>query len=133
MTHSCVALIIALVQGSVRFSTADNPCGDYGDDRAGHGTHVAGSAAGRAFAPESHSAEVRAAAPYDGVAPGAKIFFTDVMLNADPACNLPESVCGRVDGVTVPVDVAAALFPAPYEAGARVRLFLDFRCSYVMS
>ncbi len=84
---------------------------------------MAGSAAGRAFAPESHSAEVRAAAPYDGVAPGAKIFFTDVMLNADPACNLPESVCGRVDGVTVPVDVAAALFPAPYEAGARVNLF----------
>ena len=84
------------MQGSVQFSTADVPCGDYGDDRAGHGTHVTGSAAGRAYAPASQAQQVMAARPYDGIAPGAKIYFTDVMYNADPACNIPENVCGRV-------------------------------------
>ena len=67
-----------------------------------------------------NAAEVAAAQPYDGIAPGAKIYFTDVMYNADPGCNIPEDVCDRVDKMTVPVDVAEGLFPAPYAAGARV-------------
>ena len=30
-----------------------------------------------------------------GIAPEAKLFFTDVQLNADPACNDPAALCTK--------------------------------------
>lgn len=110
------------MQGSIQFRTAIKPCGDEGDDASGHGTHVAGVAAGRVFAPVGHEDEVLEASEYDGLASDAKIFFTDLMQNADPACNIPEEPCARVGEMSVPIDIHARLFPQPYAAGARVHL-----------
>lgn len=101
---------------------AIKPCGDQGDDRTGHGTHLSGLAAGGAFAPAGHEEEVIQAGEYNGMAPEAKIYFTDLMQNADPACNTPGLPCSRVSEMSVPVDVSSQLFPKPYAAGAKVHL-----------
>jgi hypothetical protein len=72
-----------------------------GDVRDGHGTHVAGCAAG---SPASNNAQT-VAADYRGVAPNAKLAIDDI----------------SVDGVTLslPADLNTGLFPHPYAAGAR--------------
>jgi len=110
------------IKGTVQFMTADKPCGDDGDDKAGHGTHITGSMAGSAFTPETMQEEQRVAKEQDGMAPAAKIFFSDMMQNADPNCNVPGRVCNRVNEVSVPNDLANILFADPYNAGARVHL-----------
>ena len=111
-----------LLKGEIQFMTARKPCGDNGDDRAGHGTHVSGAAAGAAFGPASRAAEVQEAAAYNGLASGAQIYFTDVMQNADPNCNVPGLVCTRVAEMTVPLDTKRLLYQPAYDAGARVQL-----------
>lgn len=108
------------IRGTVQFMTADKPCGDDGDDNEGHGTHVSGSAAGAALTPPSQTEEQEVAAKDNGMASAAKIYFTDVMQNADPNCNIPGAVCNRVNEVSVPNDLAENLFTGPYDAGARV-------------
>lgn len=111
-----------LVTGTIQFNTARKPCGDEGDDRAGHGTHVSGAAAGAAFGPAAKADEVSVAEEYNGLGKGAKIFFTDVMQNADPNCNVPGQVCNRVAEMTVPLNTKGLLYQPAHSAGARVHL-----------
>ena len=115
-----------LLKGKIQFKTAPKPCGDAGDDRAGHGTHTASVAAGAADTPPisipEFAAKRPAAAVHNGIAPGAKIHFTDVMQNASPDCNIPGKICPRVGSMTIPLDLGKDLFLASYEAGARIHL-----------
>ena len=88
--------------------------GDARDNKGGHGSHVTGSVAGNALTLTGDPASPK---QYNGMAPMAKLAFTDI----EPACqpgakcteglNLPQSLDGGVDG---------GLFPLPYSAGARI-------------
>jgi subtilisin family serine protease len=72
--------------------------GDTADAEQGHGTHVAGSAAGMST--------TNGFSNYNGIAHGAKIAFFDLQK-------------GSAGGLNVPADMAA-IFDPLYEAGARV-------------
>ena len=85
------------LKGSIQFKTALKPCGDRGDDRAGHGTHTTGVALGAVDTPdlpEFHKQRA-AAMEYNGMAPGAKVYFDDVMQNDSPKCNVPGTLLGK--------------------------------------
>jgi len=87
-------------------ATSYRRCGDGYDDLEGHGTHVAGTIAGSintALNPSSSSSK------FNGVAPGAKLFFTDIAHAS--------SVDGSLDP---PSDLYHGLFPDPYTAGVRI-------------
>ena len=113
-----------ILRGSMQFKTALKPCGDNGDDRKGHGTHISSVAAGAVYTPKMqiYDEEQRHAQMFNGMAPGAKIYFEDVMQNASPDCNIPGKVCARVNEMTIPVDLANDLFLKPYQSGARIHL-----------
>ena len=111
-----------IIEGEIQFMTALKPCGDLGDDRRGHGTHVAGVMTGAAFTPESLRDQQLAAAKFDGVAPAAQLYFLDAQQNADPNCNTPGQACNRVNDLRVPTDLPGKLFTPAYDAGARVHL-----------
>ncbi|KEG13817.1 subtilisin-like serine peptidase [Trypanosoma grayi] len=85
----------------VSYAPCDLIPGDYyiGDKAGGHGTHVAGSAAG-------HMLGGGANAKYDGVAKGAKLFFKGLG-------------CPSQSMLTLPVDITDVFRPG-YDAGARV-------------
>lgn len=89
---------------------------------SGHGTHVTGTVAGMAFAPTSHANEVAEASEFNGIAPAAKIYFSDLMQNADPNCNFASETCIKVNDVTVPLDIYSNLLQPAYDAGVRVHL-----------
>ena len=72
--------------------------GDAEDDAEGHGSHVAGIAAGD---PPSSTSKG------SGVAPGAKLAFFDLGSTAD-------------DRVSLPYDLEASYFDITYAAGARI-------------
>ena len=87
------------LKGSIQFKTAFKPCGDRGDDRAGHGTHTTGVALGAVDTPdlpEFHKQKA-AAMEYNGIAPGAKVYFDDVMQNDSPKCNVPGTLSSQVE------------------------------------
>jgi len=111
-----------LLRGHLQMKTPQKPCGDDGDDRAGHGTHVTGTVAGLAFAPMSHVQEVVQASEFNGMAPAARIYFSDLMQNADPNCNLASQTCIKVNDVTVPLDIYSNLLQPAWDAGVRVHL-----------
>ena len=113
-----------LLKGKMQFKTALKPCGDNGDDRTGHGTHAVASAVGAADTPElAHFSEQKAfAAKFNGIAPGAKLYFEDVQQNANSDCNVPGKICPRVNELTIPVDLGNDLFLKPYNEGVRVHL-----------
>jgi subtilisin family serine protease len=73
--------------------------GDASDDLEGHGTHVAGTAAGRAPASSSYS-------PYNSMAAAARIVFTDIQVSSD--------------SLTIPDDLYSGIFADAYAAGARI-------------
>ena len=81
--------------------------GRFGDrrDGNGHGTHVVATACGRAAFPSDPEVE-RAAARYDGVAPDARVVFTDLGVGDGGVLYLPGSV--------------EEYYGAAYRAGARV-------------
>jgi hypothetical protein len=62
------------------------------------------------------------ASEHNGIASDSRIFFSDLMQNADPNCNIPGAPCARVSEMSVPLDVESKLFPEPYDAGVRVHL-----------
>jgi Subtilase family len=75
-------------------------------DTHGHGTHVAGTAAGDNFAnPIVHD-------PGDGMAPGAKLVMQDGGYQVDPCADLP--------GIGCPVVDLNPLFQQAYDQGARL-------------
>ena len=112
------------LKGKIQFKTALKPCGDNGDDRIGHGTHTVGVAVGSAETPNmtEFDAQKNAASQHNGMAPGAKVYFEDVMQNASPDCNIPGKICPKVSDMTIPVDLQKDLFAEPYKAGARIHL-----------
>mmetsp|Transcript_59456 Transcript_59456/g.140576 ORF Transcript_59456/g.140576 Transcript_59456/m.140576 type:complete len:1566 (-) Transcript_59456:75-4772(-) len=118
------------IKGEIQFMTALKPCGDLGDDKQGHGTHVAGAMLGSALTPLALAAEQEAAGKFNGVAPGAKLFFLDSQQNADPNCNIPGKPCNRVNDIRIPEDLKGLLFDAPYAAGVRVHLN-SWGCEFV--
>ena len=73
--------------------------GDASDDLEGHGTHVAGTAAGRAPASSSYSS-------YNSMAAAARIVFTDIQVSSD--------------SLTIPDDLYSGIFADAYAAGARI-------------
>jgi hypothetical protein len=81
--------------------------GDDGDYKHGHGTHVTGSVAGNALDLQGLPTGPK---NYDGMAPKAKLAFTDIA-KGDGALNIPKALDGGEDG---------GLFPLPYKAGARI-------------
>ncbi|KAH9599172.1 CUB domain [Trypanosoma melophagium] len=85
----------------VSFAPCDLIPGDYfiGDRKGGHGTHVAGTAAGHMIGRGNNN-------KYDGVAKGAKIFFMGLG-------------CSKEEMLTLPVDIIDIFRPG-YKLGARV-------------
>eukprot|EP00003_Mantamonas_plastica_P015528 TRINITY_DN262_c0_g1_i11.p1 TRINITY_DN262_c0_g1~~TRINITY_DN262_c0_g1_i11.p1 ORF type:complete len:1235 (+),score=274.30 TRINITY_DN262_c0_g1_i11:26-3730(+) len=75
---------------------------DQNDYESGHGTHVVGSIAGDAI---NGSATAQS---FNGMAPKAKLAFTDICVNQ---CQT---------GLNVPSDMSTKLFPTHYNAGARI-------------
>ena len=123
-----------LLKGKIQFKTALKPCGDKGDDRIGHGTHTTSVAVGAADTPKlpEFVAQRAAASVNNGIAPGAKVYFEDVMQNDSPDCNIPGKVCAKVSDMTLPVDLARELFMKPYSAGARIHLN-SWGCKFIRS
>nr|CCC47174.1 putative subtilisin-like serine peptidase, fragment [Trypanosoma vivax Y486] len=84
----------------ISYAPCDFISGDYheGDKKEGHGTHVAGTAAGQVLG--------KANAEYNGVAKGAKIFFRGLHCPSQPM-------------LVLPVDISQIFTPS-YSVGARV-------------
>lgn len=96
------------------------------DDVGGHGTHVCGSVAGNA-GPVANTNDAPVLDLLSGMAPLAKIIFTDVSCLTPGGCSVPPSipstcgspVCPESEGFDTPADLAQ-LFQPVYDAGARI-------------
>jgi subtilisin family serine protease len=93
------------------------------DELGGHGTHVAGSVAGNA-APVSSVDDSLMLDTLSGMAPGAKIYFTDVSCETPGGCTPPASIptsCTQCsgDGLYVPLNIFDLFKPA-YNIGSRI-------------
>lgn len=85
--------------------------GDSGDGQHGHGSHVTGSIAGNAIGLDDHAAA--GVSNFNGMAPDAKLIFTDVQASgASDGLSIPESLDGS--------DGGDGLLPIPYDDGARI-------------
>ena len=120
--HNTLPMIVSAGSAAVAdyFSYADSI-----DEPFGHGTHVAGSVAGRATDSILSAADKAALAPLHGSAPSARILFTDVGCN-DPggSCTLPPSMpsygpCLSGESLCIPLSLDVA-YGAPLAQGARV-------------
>jgi len=93
------------------------------DELGGHGTHVAGSVAGNA-SPVSSVDDSLMLDTLSGMAPGAKIYFTDVSCETPGGCTPPASIpasCKQCsgDGLYVPLNIFDLFKPA-YNMGSRI-------------
>lgn len=94
------------------------------DDIGGHGTHVAGSVAGNA-APVSSTGDSLMLNTLSGMAPEAKIYFTDIGCQTDGGCTPPASIptsctlCKPDVGLFLPSSIAALFQPA-FDVGSRI-------------
>eukprot|EP00742_Colponemidia_sp_Colp-10_P015196 GILJ01017325.1.p1 GENE.GILJ01017325.1~~GILJ01017325.1.p1 ORF type:complete len:1675 (-),score=261.66 GILJ01017325.1:80-4660(-) len=95
------------------------------DSYTGHGTHVCGTIAGASANIEKVPAD------YNGMAPAARLFFTDVGCSAGGMCECTESTCPcsnyfdkqcpqSASSVYMPTDLVRSYFLPPYMAGARI-------------
>ena len=93
------------------------------DELGGHGTHVTGSVAGNA-APVSSVDDSVMLDTLSGMAPGAKIYFTDVGCQTPGGCTPPASIpstctqCGG-EGLYLPLNIFDLFRPA-YNLGSRL-------------
>jgi subtilisin family serine protease len=85
--------------------------GDKGDGAYGHGSHVTGSITGKAISLDGHAAA--GVSNFNGMAPDAKLIFTDVQASGGGrGLNIPDSLDGS--------DGGDGLLPIPYADGARI-------------
>lgn len=103
--NKIICLIFLIILGGLFYFFRYVPYADDSDEENGHGSHVAGSVLGEMY---STSEFVNTeAANYHGIAPKAKMAFTDI------------GVAGK-SSLDVPSDLNAKLFPWPYTASARI-------------
>lgn len=81
--------------------------GDTIDNDGGHGTHVAGIAAGKCYNEKNYGDYAK----FNGMAPDAKIAFMDLNVGASGT---------TTETITTPSDLAGNVFLPLYKAGARV-------------
>ena len=85
--------------------------GDKGDGAYGHGSHVTGSITGKAVGLDGHAAA--GVSNFNGMAPDAKLIFTDVAkAGGGSGLSIPDSLDGS--------DGGGGMFPEPYADGARI-------------
>ena len=85
----------SVVPAARKIMRYDTRLGDRSDYKHGHGTHVSGSIAGQAKPLVGESVHGTAAASnFNGMAPAAKLHFTDIMPGPDVPLNLPTSLDG---------------------------------------